>query len=97
VDDAGLTAFSFGEEEVDRHLIVWKREFAPCDDELVVIRNGGEWTEEKGVEIKRKRQVGSLRSSNVHLKPVRKLPGKNRYIIVIVIGFHFLQRLGSQS
>ena len=24
-DDAGLTAFSFGDEEVDRHVVIWKK------------------------------------------------------------------------
>jgi len=29
-DDAGLTAFAFGQDEVDRHLIIWKRVCLTC-------------------------------------------------------------------
>eukprot|EP00795_Rhopilema_esculentum_P007158 gene7158-12815_t len=44
---AGLTSFSFGEENVDRYLMIWKKEFAPSDAELEARRNGEEWDEEK--------------------------------------------------
>lgn len=44
---AGLASFSFGEENVDRYLMLWKKEFAPSDAELEARRNGEEWNEEK--------------------------------------------------
>lgn len=44
---AGLTSFSFGEEDIDRHIVVWKKEFAPCDAELNALRNDQEWDPEK--------------------------------------------------
>merc|ERR1719402_686581 len=31
---AGLATFSFGEEDEDRHIQVWKKEFSPCEGEL---------------------------------------------------------------
>nr|ACO15668.1 Sperm-associated antigen 7 [Caligus clemensi] len=37
---AGLVAFSFGEEEVDRHVVLWKMEFSPSEEELACIRRG---------------------------------------------------------
>ena len=40
---AGLIAHSFGEEDVDRHCVLWRKEFAPCEDELDAHRNGIEW------------------------------------------------------
>ena len=40
---AGLVSHSFGEEEVDRHIQVWKKEFSPCENELAVLRRGEEW------------------------------------------------------
>lgn len=40
---AGLVGHSFGEEEVDRHIQVWKKEFSPCDNELATLRRGEEW------------------------------------------------------
>eukprot|EP00112_Aurelia_sp_Birch-Aquarium-sp1_P009378 Seg2063.6 transcript_id=Seg2063.6/GoldUCD/mRNA.D3Y31 product="Sperm-associated antigen 7-like" protein_id=Seg2063.6/GoldUCD/D3Y31 len=44
---AGLTSFSFGEENIDRYIMIWKKEFAPSDAELDARRNGEEWDEEK--------------------------------------------------
>lgn len=40
---AGVAAFSFGEEEVDRAVTLYKKEFAPCDEELSALRRGEEW------------------------------------------------------
>lgn len=37
---AGLVAHSFGQEDVDRHLVVWKKEFSPCDAELDCLKRG---------------------------------------------------------
>lgn len=46
-EDAGLASFSFGQEEVDRCVIVWKKEFAPSDEEFAALRAGEEWDPEK--------------------------------------------------
>lgn len=46
-DIAGLTAFSFGEEDVNRHVMIFKKEFAPLDEELAAYRRGEEWDPEK--------------------------------------------------
>ncbi|GFO00790.1 sperm-associated antigen 7-like protein [Plakobranchus ocellatus] len=48
---AGLTSFSFGEEEEDRYVMLWKKEFAPSDDELLAYRKGEEWNPEKAKEL----------------------------------------------
>lgn len=40
---AGLVTYSFGEEDVDRHIQVWKKEFSPCEGELAALRKGEEW------------------------------------------------------
>jgi len=42
-DVAGLVAYSFGEEDVDRYMQVWKKEFSPCEGELSALRRGEEW------------------------------------------------------
>jgi len=42
-DVAGLVGYSFGEEDVDRYMQVWKKEFAPCEGELSALRRGEEW------------------------------------------------------
>jgi hypothetical protein len=44
---AGVPAFSIGEEGVDRHVMIFKREFTPSDDELAALRRGEEWDPEK--------------------------------------------------
>ena len=38
---AGLVAYSFGEEDVDRHTVVWKKEAAPAEEELACLRQDG--------------------------------------------------------
>jgi len=40
---AGLVSYSFGDEEIDRHIQVWKKEFTPCEGELSALRRGEEW------------------------------------------------------
>ncbi|XP_023323364.1 sperm-associated antigen 7 [Eurytemora carolleeae] len=40
---AGLVTFSFGEEDVDRYIQVWKKEFSPCEGEVAALRRGEEW------------------------------------------------------
>lgn len=40
---AGLSEFSFGEEDVDRHVVVYKKEFTPGPDELNAYRKGIPW------------------------------------------------------
>ncbi|XP_074655112.1 sperm-associated antigen 7 homolog [Tubulanus polymorphus] len=59
-DTAGLTSFSFGLEETDRYVMVWKKEFAPSDDELLARRKGDEWNEEKALEIAQQREQEKL-------------------------------------
>ena len=44
---AGLNAFSFGIEDVDRHTVVYKKEFTPSDDELNALKKGEEYDPKK--------------------------------------------------
>ena len=37
---AGLTAFSFGIEDVDRHSVIYKKDAVPCEEELEALRKG---------------------------------------------------------
>ena len=60
-ETAGLVAHSFGVEDVDRHVVVWRKEFAPCEDELEACKQGIEWdpvrnANEKYEAAKRKKQ-----------------------------------------
>jgi hypothetical protein len=43
----GLSAFSFGEEDVDRHVVLFKMEFTPSNDELNAYRKGLTWNPDK--------------------------------------------------
>lgn len=43
---AGLTAVSFGQEDVDRYIVVYKKDHAPSEDEVFARRNGEEWNAE---------------------------------------------------
>lgn len=45
-------AMSFGEEGVDRYIVVYKREHPPTDDEVAARRDGLEWSEAKALEYK---------------------------------------------
>lgn len=40
---ASLTAVSFGQEDVDRYIVVYKKDHAPSEDEVFARRNGEEW------------------------------------------------------
>ncbi|CAG7833404.1 unnamed protein product [Allacma fusca] len=39
-ETAGLVALSFGQEEIDRHVILFKGHTAPCEDEVIAMRRG---------------------------------------------------------
>lgn len=40
---AGMTAISFGVEDIDRYIVVYKKDLGPSDDEVAARRNGDEW------------------------------------------------------
>lgn len=52
--DAGMVSYSFGEEGIDRYIVVYKKEFVPSEDELNALRRGEEWNEEKAKQIAEK-------------------------------------------
>jgi hypothetical protein len=56
-DVAGLTSFSFGQDEVDRYVMVWKKEFAPSDEELAAYRRGDEWDPEKAKQLAKQKEL----------------------------------------
>merc|ERR1712013_785545 len=53
---AGLVTYSMGEEDVDRHIQVWKKEFSPCEGELAALRRGEEWDPVKDKQEKEERE-----------------------------------------
>ncbi|KAL1484760.1 hypothetical protein MTO96_011012 [Rhipicephalus appendiculatus] len=79
-DIAGLTAFSFGEEEVDRYVMIFKKEFAPSDDELAAYRKGEEWDPEKAKAVARERELAAaaLAEQAKHGKDAAKITTPNK-------------------
>ncbi|BET00296.1 R3H domain [Nesidiocoris tenuis] len=59
-EEAGLTALSFGQEGVERYIMVFKKEYPPSEDELTVLRSGEEWTAEKEKEMAAEREREKL-------------------------------------
>ncbi|XP_075438279.1 sperm-associated antigen 7 [Ascaphus truei] len=53
VEVAGLTSFSFGDDEESRYVMIFKKEFAPSDEELEAYRKGEEWDPRKAEEKKK--------------------------------------------
>ena len=53
---AGLVSYSFGEEEVDRHIQIWKKEFSPCEGELSALRRGETWDPVKQAQEREERE-----------------------------------------
>lgn len=45
---------SFGQEGLDRYIVVYKKQFPPSEDELYARRNGEEWNDEKALEYAQK-------------------------------------------
>ncbi|XP_025081108.1 sperm-associated antigen 7 homolog isoform X2 [Pomacea canaliculata] len=85
-DVAGLTSFSFGHEEEDRYVMLWKKEFAPTDEELLAYRRGEDWDPEKAKEIAKQKQeqiLAAAAGSSKHkdVTPVGNYRDKYRHLI----------------
>ncbi|KAJ8320074.1 hypothetical protein KUTeg_001661 [Tegillarca granosa] len=77
-DVAGLTSFSFGEEEEDRYVMLWKKEFAPCDEELLAYRKGEQWDPEKAKELAKQKELALLQDeADARSKPTTIIPATN--------------------
>lgn len=55
-DVANVLAYSFGEEGVDRYIMIFKREHAPSEDQVHILRRGEEWNEEVAKKLKEERE-----------------------------------------
>lgn len=45
---------SFGDEDVDRYIVVYKKDFGPSEDEVFARRNGQQWNAETAKEYAQK-------------------------------------------
>ncbi|XP_029030344.1 sperm-associated antigen 7 homolog [Betta splendens] len=57
---AGLTSFSFGEDEETRYVMLFKKEFAPSDEELEAYRKGEEWDPQLAEQRRRLKEQAAL-------------------------------------
>lgn len=69
-ETAGLSSFAFGEEDTDRYLIVWKKEFTPGEEELEAMRNGEEYDPEAAAREAKAKLEADIEDS--YVKPSRK-------------------------
>merc|ERR1712170_137532 len=77
---AGLISYSFGEEDVDRALTVWKKEYQPCEDELECLRRGEEYDPLKSYQEKREREkLKQMEEQEERLRKKQKTIPKSNY------------------
>ncbi|XP_011502436.1 PREDICTED: sperm-associated antigen 7 homolog [Ceratosolen solmsi marchali] len=53
---ANILAYSFGEEGIDKHVVIFKKEHTPSEDHLNALRRGEEWNEDIAQKLQEKRQ-----------------------------------------
>ncbi|XP_068753447.1 sperm-associated antigen 7 homolog [Montipora capricornis] len=83
---AGLTTFSFGEDEIDRYVMLFKKEFPPSDEELEAYRNGEEFdpdstgkSKDESQSIEDSDSVEVAQSSTKHSKQPPPTYYKDKY------------------
>ncbi|XP_071944344.1 sperm-associated antigen 7-like [Antedon mediterranea] len=67
-DVAGLTSFSFGLTDDERYVMLFKKEYAPTDDELEAYRRGEEWNPEIAKEKARLKELEEAELSSTSKK-----------------------------
>ncbi|KAG0715758.1 Sperm-associated antigen 7 [Chionoecetes opilio] len=78
-DVAGLTTYAFGTEDVDRHVMVFKKEYPITEEELDAHRNGEEWDPEKAKEtalLKEKQENEDIQRA----QDLKKDPGSHKFL-----------------
>uniref|UniRef100_V9LC69 Sperm-associated antigen 7 homolog n=1 Tax=Callorhinchus milii TaxID=7868 RepID=V9LC69_CALMI len=78
VEVAGLTSFSFGEDDDSRYVMIFKKEFSPSDEELEAYRKGEEWDPQKAEEKRQLKELAMRQKAVVQREPQKeKLPNTN--------------------
>ncbi|KAM8794271.1 sperm-associated antigen 7 [Eudromia elegans] len=84
---AGLTSFSFGDDDDSRYVMVFKKEFAPSDEELDAYRRGEDWDPQRAEERRRLRELAAaeeeaeLRRGPAPASPLSDYKDKYRHLI----------------
>lgn len=68
VDIAGLTCHTFGTEDVDRHIVLFKSDCLPCEDELAAMRRGEVYDEEQVRQRKLEQEAEALSAQSSRKK-----------------------------
>nr|XP_020016857.1 sperm-associated antigen 7 isoform X1 [Castor canadensis] len=68
VEVAGLTSFSFGEDDDCRYVMIFKKEFAPSDEELDSYRHGEEWDPQKAEEKRKLKELAQRQEEEAALQ-----------------------------
>lgn len=76
---AGVPAFSIGEEGADRHVMIFKREFTPSDDELAALRRGEKWDPEKAKLLAQKQELERKQEEEWALKKTKDFVPNSNY------------------
>ncbi|KAF3421893.1 hypothetical protein E2986_03358 [Frieseomelitta varia] len=69
---ANIWAYSFGEEDINRHIVIFKREYAPSEDQLNVLRRGEEWNEEVARKLIEEREKRAEEEQEAAAKPRKR-------------------------
>ncbi|XP_068234601.1 sperm-associated antigen 7 homolog [Palaemon carinicauda] len=78
-DVAGLTTYVFGVEDVDRHVMVFKKEYPLSEEELEAYKNGEEWDPEKFKEEAKLKEQQRL-EDEIRTQKLKNDPGSNKFI-----------------
>uniref|UniRef100_A0A3P9QIX3 Sperm-associated antigen 7 homolog n=1 Tax=Poecilia reticulata TaxID=8081 RepID=A0A3P9QIX3_POERE len=75
---AGLTSFSFGEDEESRYVMLFKKEFAPSDEELEAYRKGEEWDPQLAEQRRRLKERAALEeAASTQTEKTQACPNSN--------------------
>ncbi|KAM6453331.1 sperm-associated antigen 7 [Liasis olivaceus] len=77
---AGLASFSFGGDDEDsRYVMLFKKEFAPCDEELEAYRRGEEWDPQQAEERRRMKELAQRRAEAEALRGPAEVSPQSDY------------------
>ncbi|KAJ3653240.1 hypothetical protein Zmor_012502 [Zophobas morio] len=77
-ESTGLLSYAFGTDGVDRYIRVYRKENAPCEDELAARRRGEPWNEDIKRHLIEKRKLEALEEAEAaKRKPEKFVPNSN--------------------
>ncbi|KAF2880750.1 hypothetical protein ILUMI_25422 [Ignelater luminosus] len=74
----GFLTYAFGTDGIDRYVRVYRKENAPCEDELAARRRGEPWNEQiKQMLIEKREREKLAKQEEVKRKPEKFVPNSN--------------------